>query len=81
MSQGLIELIRPYISLISWEAFLKHLADIMDTDEKTMELPAKKQVVYVLMNFTLLNVISHSLMGYFELFTQESHKKSPCFSP
>ena len=64
MGQGIIESIRPYIPLICWEAFIKHLADVMDTSEKDVKLTAKKQVVYVLMNFTLVNVIRHSVLGY-----------------
>lgn len=64
MSQGIIEAIRPYIPLICWEAFLKHLAHVLDTNEKNIKLSTKKQLVYVSMDFTLSNVIRYSILGF-----------------
>lgn len=53
MSRGILESIRPYVPLIRWDSYLKYLANILDSNEKTMKLNFKGNLVYNSMSFTL----------------------------
>lgn len=63
MSQGIIESIQPYIPLISWDAYLKHLINVMDSNEE-IKLTKKNKLVYRSMKFTLSNVVCYAPLGH-----------------
>lgn len=64
MSRGILESIRPYVPLIRWDAYLKYLATLLDSEEKAMKLNMKGNMIYRSMTLTLQVLVRNSMIGY-----------------
>lgn len=63
MSRGILESIRPYVPLIRWDAYLKYLATLLDSEEKTMKLNMKGNLIYHSMTLTLQILVRNVFFG------------------
>ena len=64
MSRGILESIRPYVPLIRWDAYLKYLATLLDSEEKHMKLNVKGDLIFRSMSVTLQVLVRNSLVGH-----------------
>jgi hypothetical protein len=80
MSRGILESIRPYVPLIRWDSYLKYLANILDCNEKSMQLNFKANLVYNSMTLTLRHLhrsdaVAHVLNRLLIRAIRKAHRK------